>query len=67
MGYVPDNLDAFNAHQARQDAQLARLPKCEECGDPIQGEFLYDIGGVLYCEHCIEQCMKCTDDYEKER
>ena len=38
MSYVPDNLDAYYAHQAEQDrrAEMAEysLPKCPVCEEP---------------------------------
>lgn len=64
---IPDNLDAFNRHEARQEAQLARMPKCEKCGDYIQDDDLFDIDGVLYHEDCaVDLFRKSTENYIKE-
>ena len=67
MGYVPDNLDAFNRHQATQEAQLARMPVCEHCREPIQDDDLFDIGDVLYHEDCARDLFRrSTENYIKE-
>lgn len=58
-----DALDEFNRYDREQSGALKRLPKCSCCGEPIQGEMLYNIGGELYCERCIDDCRKFTDDY----
>jgi late competence protein required for DNA uptake (superfamily II DNA/RNA helicase) len=63
---VPDNYDAFRQHQAEQDAWLERRPKCCNCGERIQDDFLFDIGGDLYCENCIKkEFRQSTEDYER--
>lgn len=64
--YVPDNYDAFERHQAKQDAWIESRPVCIECGEHIQDDFLYDIDGDLYCEECMKDVFrKSTEDYEK--
>lgn len=64
--YVPDNYDAFLAHQAKQDAWLRKRPICEECDKPIQDDYLYDVDGMVLCEKCMkEQYRKDTEDYER--
>lgn len=68
--YVPDNYDAFEAHQAEQDRAykkwLAQLPRCSNCNKKIKDEDCYEIGGELYCEHCIEKSKVCTCNYYEE-
>lgn len=64
--YVPDNYDAFERHQAEQDAWLKRRPVCVECGEHIQDDFLYDINGDIYCEECMKDVFRqSTDNYER--
>lgn len=48
---IPDMYDQWLAHERQQERQLARLPKCERCHDPIQ-EYYFDIYGDIYCEEC---------------
>ena len=65
--YVPDNYDAWEAHDAEQQAWLNRRPKCEKCGEPIQDDYLYDLDGIILCEECMNHdYRKNADDYEKE-
>lgn len=64
--YVPDNYDAYRDHEARQEAELKRLPKCEHCGERIQDDFLYEIDGSVYCEECMNELFRhSTEDYER--
>lgn len=63
--YVPDNYDAFERHEAAQEARLAKRPKCAYCKHPIQDEFLYVINEELYCEECLNDLFReSTEDYE---
>lgn len=64
--HIPDNYDLFLAHERRQEAELKKLPICCECLDPIQTENLYDVGGDLYCETCMEGFKRITENYIRE-
>ena len=68
--YVPDNYDAFVAHEARKEREhqerLKKLPECGGCGKPIEDDECYEIGDVLFCEKCIEQNKVYTENYMKE-
>lgn len=43
----------FMRYDAEQQAQLDRLPRCEECEEPIQGDFCYEVNGSYICENCL--------------
>ena len=63
---VPDNYDAYMLHEAEQEAKLAKLPICEYCKEPIQDDYLYEIGGTIYCEECMKDSFRhSTEDYER--
>lgn len=63
---VPDNYDAFEQHEAEQEAWLSKRPICVICGEPIQDDYLYDVGGELHCEECMKETFRrSTEDYEK--
>lgn len=51
---MPDNYDLWEQHQREQDKLLERLPKCADCGEPIQSEQYFDFDGCFYCEDCLE-------------
>lgn len=47
----------FERWDAQQQAELDELPKCSECGEPIQYEGYYIINDWV-CENCMEQYRK---------
>lgn len=44
----------FLRHDAEQQAELDRLPKCCECDQPIQTEKCYEFNDELICPECLE-------------
>ena len=63
MPYTDDPIQDFLNHDARQQAYLDKLPKCENCGQPIQQDTAVEIDGCLYCDECIDD-MRVSIDYE---
>ena len=60
-------LQDFNRRDREETAWLDTLPKCEKCGEPIQDEHLFDIGGELYHIECAEELfIKSANDYIDE-
>lgn len=54
--YRTDNpLADFERHDRAQAAELAKLPKCECCGEPIQDEYCYFINDDVICEDCMNE------------
>ena len=61
---VPDINDELRMYEAEQEASLESLPKCVNCGEPIQDDYLYDIDGDIYCEDCMkDEFRACTENY----
>lgn len=55
-----DPLDDFAAYDAHVSAELAKLPRCSHCDNPIQDDFCYEINDELVCEKCLnEQQGRC--------
>ncbi len=53
----------FDRWDAEQQAALERLPECAECGEPIQDEVCYALGGVYICPDCLETVYRVyTED-----
>lgn len=55
---IPDNYSQWEAHERQQERQLAYLPKCDRCREPIQDEHCFDIYGDIYCEECAMQLFR---------
>lgn len=61
---MDDYNDLYDRHEAEQERQLARLPRCCECRERIQEDKLFDVFGDLYCESCMErEFMKPVENY----
>ena len=59
-----DPVADFERWNADQEKELSRLPKCIDCGEPIQDDYLFDINGDLFCEECMKANFKrWTEDY----
>lgn len=66
IGYDVPLLD-FERKDREETARLDTLPKCEHCGEPIQDEYLFDIGGELYHVECAKELFrKSANDYIDE-
>lgn len=68
---MPDNYDAYLAYTAEQEAEreeeLKKLPRCSECGKPIQEEECYVFDDELICEDCLnDNHKKNTEDYMED-
>jgi formylmethanofuran dehydrogenase subunit E len=53
-----DNLDMFYKHDKEEIDALKRLPVCDGCGEPIQSEYMYEIGSEQFCEDCKDIIVK---------
>lgn len=61
MTHCPDSLYQYEARTDRLETALARLPKCELCGEPIQQEMAVYLDGVYYCDECLHDHRVCID------
>lgn len=61
--FTDDPLRDFHNHDAEQERQLERLPKCSRCGNPIQQDNVVCIGGRLYCDSCIEDFTHDIEEF----
>lgn len=53
MYWTDDPVADAERYTAEQEAELEKLPKCSECGEPIQTDTYYEFNDELYCEHCL--------------
>lgn len=64
MYYSDDPIADYNRYSAEQERELAQLPKCSYCGEPIQEHFCFEINDELICVHCLKQnYRRDTEDY----
>lgn len=63
--YITDDPESdFLRHDAEQAKALEKLPKCAECGEPIQTEECYEINDELICPECLERYhRRRVEDY----
>ena len=51
-------------YYADLESELAKRPKCSECGERIQAEEYYEFDGKFYCPDCLEKYhRRYTEDY----
>ena len=64
MSYTDNPIADFNAWDDEQAKQLDKLPRCAECGEPIQDEECFEIEGEVICPQCLkDNHRKWTSDY----
>ena len=64
MFYSDDPIRDHERYEAHRERRLKRLPRCCECGHPIQTEECFLIDGELVCPEClVEHHQRRTDDY----
>lgn len=66
MHYSDDPIRDAELTQLDQERWLESLPVCDECGEHIQSEDLYELDGLLFCESCMEGHRRSTEDYRRE-
>ena len=54
------DIDNYERAQAKA---FEKLPRCSECGKPIQDDFCYCINGELICEECLSEYRRSTEDF----
>lgn len=55
MYYTDDPVADYERYSADQERELDRLPRCSECGEPIQDEYCYLINDEAICESCMKE------------
>lgn len=64
MFYSDDPIADFERHDAKQQSELEKLPRCSECDEPIQDDFCYEINDELICDNCMrDNHRKSVDDF----
>lgn len=63
MYRTDDPIADFNRHETEQQKWLNKLPECDCCCEPIQSEHCFVLHGEIYCEECMENFRRFTEDY----
>ena len=58
MYYTDNPLADFARKDADDQRWLDSLPKCCECGEPIQDDFCFVINDEAVCEDCLNRNYK---------
>ncbi len=58
-----DPIADYEKYSAQQEKELGELPRCSECGKPIQEETAFLINDELICESCMNDHRVYVDDY----
>ena len=61
--YIPDNLDLFDRYDRKLQQELKQLPVCDHCGEPICGDFFFEIEGEIICPICMMEYRRSVEDY----
>lgn len=63
--YSDDPIADYLDWEEKRQKALEKRPVCEYCGEYIQEQFYYELGGEIICEDClIDNYRKSVDDYE---
>lgn len=54
MFYSDDPIKDHILHDAKQQKELEKLPKCAECGEPVRDDHYYLINDEVICPDCLE-------------
>lgn len=64
MPWTDDPLNDFHRHDAEQQNELDKLPKCDICDRPIQDDHYYQINGDNVCPECLDNHFRKDVDFD---
>ena len=60
--FTDDPVADYDAYDAAQERKLDKLPRCSECNEPIQDDYLYEINDEYICEDCMKEHYRKSVD-----
>ena len=57
-----DPLRDFNRYEAEQFLWEQSRPICDDCGDHITDEYMWEFHGFHYCENCVRNHRERIED-----
>ena len=64
MIFTDDPIADFERHDAEQQAELDKLPRCSICDVPIQDDYYYEINDECICEDCLNDNFRKDVEYD---
>lgn len=58
MFFTDDPVADFARHDAEQQKELDKLPRCDYCDEPIQDDFYFLINDEVICESCLNRFFR---------
>ena len=59
-----DPIRDFDRYDALMADREAKLPQCEDCGEPINDDLYYEVDGEFLCEKCMhDRYARSTEDW----
>lgn len=52
--YTDDPVADHASYCRAQEQEMEHLPVCDECGERIDTDFLYEFDGYCICEDCLD-------------
>lgn len=56
----------WDSYCEEQERELAMLPICSQCGEPITDEYCYRINDELICDECMREQFMVETPVEEE-
>ncbi len=63
MTFTDDPVADFLRHDAEQQAELDKLPRCADCGEPITDDHLFYINDETICPACMECYRRSVEEF----
>lgn len=65
MYFTDDPVADYESYSSQQEKQLEQLPKCNQCGEPIQQDDAVYFNDKYICDRCLDDLrvdLLCNDD-----
>ena len=62
MYYTNDPIADYHTYAADQESELAKLPRCSVCDEPIQDDYCYMVNDEPVCEECMNRDYRVSTE-----
>lgn len=60
---IGDNYDLYSRYEQEQARRAKHLPKCINCGEPIQQVSAVRIDNEWWCDDCLDDQRKVIEEW----